>query len=1014
MVSKKMYWKNLRKNILSSKARFLSIFSIVFLGAAFFAGLRNTPGTMMKSMDSYLDQHRFADLTYIATLGFGEDDLKAIENIQGIEIEYGYQFDAQTLLNNKLTGIKVLTSSQFDENMINYPDLQEGRFPKKSDECVIDSQMALMQIKIGDQLKISNNQGEKAFTVVGIVNDVRYLAITERGTNTLGDGTNEGFIEILNEDNDFLAMPKELYDLRDEDLLYNQLSVKVEGAEQYNIFSHEYDEYIEDVNTKLKSTLSLRMSDLYETISSEAKEELRKAEKKYNNGYDTFVKNKDNFDATILKAKIQLTNAKIELAKNETQYLKAQGQAGKEVQKMLETVEQTAKELESSLDSLNKKLEDYKDTPILSVPPEIKEIQKQMGEIQKIIQSSQGAIDGFDQLNNASMQIQQAKLQIEAQENQLTLTELQTRNELESAQKELDKSKILLDEAKEDMNAISKGKVYTLTRHEIAGIVSYDTNVESITAIAKIFPLLFFLVSALVSLTTMTRMVEEQRGQSGTLRALGYSKWDVIKQYIVYVIMATFFACVLGIVIGTELFPRIIYYLYNLMMFKANAPTLIYSGIDIAFQTFMISVFVTLFATLSVCFKELNLTPAVLMRPKSPKIGKRILIERITFIWKRMSFNQKVTMRNIFRYKKRFFMSIIGIAGCTALIITGFGIKNSVSQIVPKQFDDIFIYDGLARLEEEIHAKEAKDYQEQLLKRDDITNVEYVYSQSIEMMKNKEDIYANLVVYQSMDNIQNFIQFRDLNTQKKLSLDEEGVILSVKAAEILGVHKDDTLDFQLNDVKYSVKVSGITENYFMHYMYMSQTLYENITNESLNFNNAYVNLKDDTPSNRGTIEAFMKDKGYGNISYNDSSDSDFMKQIDSIDIVVVILIVCAGALNFIVLYNLTNINIQERKSEIATIKVLGFRRKEVYDYIFRENIILSVIGSIVGMFLGFVVHMYIIRTVELDLTMFERHLNVMSYVYAVAITIGFTMLINFTMRRVLNKVNMVESLKSIE
>lgn len=1012
--SRKMYWKNLRKSIWKTKARFISIFSIVFLGAAFFAGLRNTPGTMMKTVDAYLDNNQFADLTYIASLGFSEDDISAIADIEGIaSISYGYQFDAQIMIDNSLSGVTVHTNESFSDDMINHPTLLEGKFPSQDNECVIDYLLENSGLHMGDSIVISNNQGNKEFKIVGIIKDPRYIAKTERGTNTLGDGTNEGYIEILNKDNAFLAMPEALYDLRDEDVLYNQIVVRVEGAQDENIFSDEYDAHVEAVNTKIKSVLSLRISSLYENLTADAKAKLDDAQKQYDDGYNEYIKGKETFDQKILEAKIQLTNAKMTLAENEAQYLKAQDTANDQIKEMIVTLESTSDQLKADLEKLKEQLGNNQNDSE-NVPDELQDILDQMKSIKELLEGASSSVDGLSQLNEAGIEIQKAKLQIQQQENKLTLEELKTNQKLEEAQKELDQAAKQLNEAKEKINEIPKGKLYTLTRHENAGVVSYDANVDSIASIADVFPLMFFLVSALVSLTTMTRMVEEQRSQNGTLRALGYSKLDVIKQYVVYVILATLFACVLGIVIGTQLFPRIIVYLYHLMMFQIGAPTLIYSGKLIAMQTIFISVFVTLFVTMAVCLSELNSMPAILMRPKAPKLGKRILLERITFIWKRLSFNQKVTMRNIFRYKKRFFMSIIGIAGCTALIITGFGIKYSVTEMTNRQYVDILVYDVIARLEEPIKTTTAQDYQENLLNRDEVNNVEYVYSQSIEILKNKEDLYGSIVVYQSMDNISNFIHFKDVKTHKQLTLDDEGIILSAKTAELLNVNVDDSIDIELDGEKYNVKVSGIMENYFMNYVFMSQSLYETITNQQLEVNNAFINMKKLDQSYRQSLEDYMSDHNYGNLTFSDSMGAEFREQLKSLDIIIVILIVCAGALCFIVLYNLTNINIQERKSEIATIKVLGFRKKEVYDYIFRENELLSMIGSILGIFIGFVLHRFIIRTVELDVTMFVRQLNIWSYVVAVLMTLVFTKVINYTMRKVLNKVDMVESLKSIE
>lgn len=1016
---KSMYWRNLWKSIFASKARFLSIFSIVFLGAAFFAGLRNTPGTMTKTMDAYLDKHNYSDLTYIASLGFSQDDIAAIKDIEGIDkIEYGYQFDALKKTHDQLEGVKVYTSQTFDTKMINHPDLIEGRFPKQSDECVIDNELAKSGTKIGQKIDISNKQGEKSFTVVGIINDVRYIAKTDRGTSSLGDGTNSGFIEILNTDNAFLAMPDELYDLRDEGVLYNQISITVKGAKKENVFTQAYDDFIETLNTKVKSTLSLRMSNLYEKLTRDAQKKLDDAKKEYDKGYKTYTESKNTFDSKILEAKIQLINAKITLADKEMEYIKAQSMASSQAQDMLDTMKKTSDELKKNLEDLKKQLEGYQENPPEKIPHEvIDEVNKTIKEIQDVqtsLKTATSSIDGMFQLNEASIQIQKAKLQIQQNENKLALEELKTNQQLTQAKDKLDKAHSQISEAQDKVNEIPKGKLYTLTNHQNAGLVNYESNKDSISSIADIFPLMFFLVSALVSLTTMTRMVEEQRSQSGTLRALGYSKWDVIKQYIVYVIFATFFACALGIVLGTQFFPRIIYYLYNLMLFQVDAKTLIYSSQAVAFQTFFISVFVTMAATLFVCMSELNLMPAVLMRPKAPKLGKRIVLERITFIWKRLSFNQKVTMRNIFRYKKRFFMSIIGIAGCTALIITGFGVKHSVSAVVDKQYHDVLKYDALVRLDDSISTSEAKKYQKNLLQRDAVNNVEYVLNQSIDILKNKEDLYGTLVVYQSMENISNFVNFKDYKTGKKLVLDDDGVILSAKTAELLDVEVNDTMDIELSGTKYNVKISGIMENYFMNYVYMSQNLYESVTAQDLKVNNAFLTMKKMDQSYKTSLEKYMKEKNYGNLSYINNIGEEFDNQVQSVDLVIIILIVCAGALNFIVLYNLTNINIQERKSEIATIKVLGFRRKEVYDYIFRENVILSIIGSLLGTVFGYLLHRFIIRTVELDVTMFVRSLNFTSYIFAIIITLGFTLFIDFVMRRVLNRVNMVESLKSIE
>ncbi|MCD8028680.1 MAG: FtsX-like permease family protein [Erysipelotrichaceae bacterium] len=1056
---------------------------------------------MALTMDNYLDSHQYSDLIYIASLGFSQDDLDALNDIEGIEaISYGNQFDAQTLIDNKLSGVTVYTNESYSETMVNAPELLEGNYPSASDECLIDNELHKSGLNVGDEITLTSDYGEKDFIVVGIIDDVRYVAKTERGTNTLGDGTNSGFIEILTEDNEFLAISDSLYELRDEDVLYNQICVVVEGASDYNVFDDDYMDYIEEVNTKIKSTLSLRIGDLYEELTSDAQQQLDDAIAEYNEGYEEYTASKETFDEQILEAKIELTNAKITLAENEIAYLEGLSTVSDEMGDSIETIQETMTELQKQLTDLQNQLDNYdtstttsiissanqiiesasdgtsidtdailqqaqsiidqasdstssidsdaiieqankiiaavqgdevdsdaineaanqiiQETTTVTSSSDINEIlnsvDEQITSVNEMIDELSTSMDGMTQLIEAGLQIQNAKLQVENAENELTLQELQGNSQLEEAAAQLEEAKTQLDEAQAQIDEIPKGKVYTLTRDENAGLVSFDANVDAIEAIAAVFPLMFFLISALVSLTTMTRMVEEQRSQNGTLRALGYSKVDVIMQYVVYVLLATSIACVIGILSGNQIFTRIIWYLYHLMMFQIESSIVIQQAYIITLQAIFISVFVVMLATLYVSIRELNLMPAILMRPKAPKLGKRIFLEKVTFIWKRLSFNQKVTMRNIFRYKQRFFMSVIGIAGCTALIITGFGIKYSVSEIIDRQYGEILMYDADIRLEDDISVADSKMYATNLLERSEVTNVEYVYEQSANVLKNKEDLYATMIVYQSLDNISNFVNFKDYKTGNKISLNDDGVVLSQKTAELLDVEVGDTFDLEVDDMTYNVKVEAIMENFSTNYVFMSQTYYEDLTSSDLIINHGFLNMKTTDQSDKTSLENYMSEHSYGNLSYLSESGSEFAEQMSSLDIITVILTACAGALNFIVLYNLTNINIQERKSEIATIKVLGFRRKEVYDYIFRENIILSVIGSFLGIFLGYILHRFIVLTVEFESMMFVRSIHWTSYVYAIAITIGFTFLIDLFMRRVLNKVDMVESLKSIE
>lgn len=397
-------------------------------------------------------------------------------------------------------------------------------------------------------------------------------------------------------------------------------------------------------------------------------------------------------------------------------------------------------------------------------------------------------LEGRIQLEKAQSQLDEAEAELNIQQSKLEVTENNAKVQLNAAKEQLDAAKTQIDQAQQQLNQIPKGVLYSLTKNENVGIASYESYKQAIASIADVFPLIFFLVAALVSLTTMTRMIEEQRSYCGTLRALGYSKQDVIMQYIVYAFLATFFACILGILAGNQVFPRIIYFLFTYLMYGMNQSTVLVQKWSISLMTVLISVGVTLLATLSVCLQELVSTPSVLMRPKAPKAGKRILMERMPFIWKRLNFNQKVTMRNLFRYKKRFWMSVIGIAGCTALIMLGFGVKNSVSDIIPSQYEEVYKYDALIKLNSNV--EDTKKVENKIKRIEGVHNLTGAYRQNVTVLGNSEDYYSTMIVYDNADEIKNFINFNDYKTKKKIILSDDGVVISQKLAEKLGVKKE--------------------------------------------------------------------------------------------------------------------------------------------------------------------------------------------------------------------------------
>lgn len=987
---------------------------IIFLGAAVFSGLRNTPYTMAASADAYLNSHNYADLTYIATLGFSDEDVAKVRKLKGVKkVVPCYQFDALFAHKDGKSGVTVYSQEKYEKSMLDRPELLKGRYPKKENECIIDVNLGKYNYKLGHTIELSNDNGTKTYKIVGIVNDPRYISNVDRGTNTLGDGTNSGFVEVLNEGARELGLNKKVAELRNNDHLYTSLLVDVEGTEKYNMFTSDYDNLIETVNTRVKSMLSEEMSDQYDQLTGDMQSQLDDAKKQYEEGYQEYKHNLDSFNSQISQGKIKLAEARIQFYEQKKIYLKKAAQVSNATQQAYNETKKIDQEIKVLHDSIKDTLRNIKDkdsaqdafTKILN------DLNENLNNFNNKLQGVGQLLEGRIQLEKAQSQLDEAEAELNIQQSKLEVTENNAKVQLNAAKEQLDAAKAQIDQAQQQLNRIPKGVLYSLTKNENVGIVSYESYKQAIASIADVFPLIFFLVAALVSLTTMTRMIEEQRSYCGTLRALGYSKQDIIMQYIVYAFLATFFACILGILAGNQVFPRIIYFLFTYLMYGMNQSTVLVQKWSISLMTVLISVGVTLLATLSVCLQELVSTPSVLMRPKAPKAGKRILMERMPFIWKRLNFNQKVTMRNLFRYKQRFWMSVIGIAGCTALIMLGFGVKNSVSDIIPSQYEEVYKYDALIKLNSNV--EDTKKVENKIKRIEGVHNLTGAYRQNVTVFGNSEDYYSTMVVYDNADEIKNFINFNDYKTKKKIILSDDGVVISQKLAEKLGVKKGENMTFSYDNTKYTVKVSNIVQQYVSHQVYMSKTFYENLTGTKSSASILYVDMNT-KKSNIKTLKNYLDHHNIGSMERLTASLDEFQQRMSSLNIIVAILSGCAALLCFIVLYNLTNINIGERKGEIATIKVLGFRRKEYCDYIFRENIILSLIGASIGMFFGYFLHRFVVLTVEMDNMLFIRTMPLYIYLIAFGMTVGFTIIINLAMRHILDQVDMVESLKSIE
>lgn len=583
------------------------------------------------------------------------------------------------------------------------------------------------------------------------------------------------------------------------------------------------------------------------------------------------------------------------------------------------------------------------------------------------------------------------------------------------AEEEIAEGEEKLADAREEIQDIEEPEWIVSDRNALPEYSDYGDNADRIKNIGEVFPVIFFLVAALISLTTMTRMVEEQRTQIGTLKALGYGKYSIASKYLNYAFLATVGGSAAGILIGEKILPYIIIKAYGIMYHNVSNNLEIHYELKFALTASVAAVVCTVGATVFSCYKVLAETPASLMRPPSPKEGKRVLVEKITILWKHLNFTWKSCLRNLFRYKKRLFMTVFGISGSMALMLVGFGIRDSISDIVVKQYEELQHYDGTIITDEDATEEDRKkltEYLEQNKKIERFTNIQLT---KITAPRDKSSISVYLYVPENMENFSQDVTLQNRITKERYELTDAGAVISEKTARLLDLKAGDTITLERDHEEYQAKVAVITENYMGHYIYMTPAVYEQTFGEKPVYEDVVFSLKEEyLEQAEETGREILAQPGALSISYTSSLAAQVDRMLSTLGIVIVVLIVSAGMLAFVVLYNLNNINITERQRELATLKVLGFYDKEVSQYVLRENILLTIAGIICGSGFGMLLHRYIIVTVEVDAVMFGRDIRPESFLYCGVITCIFSAVVNLFMHMKLKKIDMVESLKSVE
>ncbi|MGN0299468.1 MAG: FtsX-like permease family protein [Lachnospiraceae bacterium] len=1049
---RKDVWREIRK----SRSRFFSIMMIVALGVAFFSGVRASQPDMYLTADSYMDERNLMDVRVVSTLGFSEDNVEAIRNLKGISAVEGSWY-TDLLLNYEESEyvLQVIALGEMNE-----VEVTQGRLPVEENECLLDAKSS---IPLGAELTfymdadsdIEDTLTQETFTVVGKGYSPLYVS-TSRGSTNIGDGSLDYYVIV----------PKESFVSE----YYIQLYVQVEGCDELNCYSDEYVAKVEAAMDAIdaiageqgelhyecairkaaqeiedgKQELADKKQEVAEELS-DARAELDDGWQQYEDGVQELEDGRQQIaeaeseiaenEQLIKDGQAAISEAEMEISSKELE-ISAAKIALPEAEAQLAQGEATLKMLKAlypsyylQIDSISQQIADT-EAQIAEGKAQIAAYRATIndGEVQiaaakvEIENKKQELADGQTALEEAKQQLEEAKKELEEGEAELVdAKEKLEQGELDyeegkrEAEEEFAKAEDTLAKAEDTLTSMESPTWYLFDRTDLPEYSDLGDNADRIGAIGKVFPLMFFLIAALVSLTTMTRMVDEQRTLIGTLKALGYSRMVIASKYIFYAFAATAFGSVIGVLIGEKLFPYIIVSSYGLLYHPFKNPLIPYEW-QHSLTAAGAALVCTIGATMGSCVKTLDSGPAQLMRPAAPPQGKRILLEHITILWKHFSFSQKAAFRNLFRYKKRMLMTIAGISSCMGMMLVGFGIHDSIVNIGDIQFKQIQLEDAMLILNPNASEKEDTELDTYLKYSEAIEAYAPVYMKTVNVVSEESNHEAYICVTPDVESFSKFHVFRDRVSKTEYELTDDSVILTEKIAANLGVRAGDQVYFKSgDDSSIQVTVSAVCENYIYHYVYMSEACYEKIYGEIPDYGVYYLAFADEYADSASKIgKEILEHPAAYNITYTEDTNATLDSMLAALNLIVVVLIVSAGLLAFIVIFNLNNINITERRRELATLKVLGFFDVEVDIYIFRENIFLTLVGAAVGIGIGYWLHQYIIQTVEVSMVMFGREINTISYVYSYILTCLFSLLINGMMHWQLKQIDMIESLKSIE
>lgn len=992
---KSMMWRTTLREIKGSFGRYMAILSIIALGVGFFAGLKVTRPTMVTIVDEYTKEQAFFDYRLLSGLGFEKESVDAFLEIEGVQAAEGSVF-TDVIYQNGEDGAKLVANLNSITEQVNRIEITAGRMPQAPNECVVDADRYSEDV-LGTQIILTEENKEETmdmlaydtYTIVGVGLSPTYMNF-QRGSSSIGSGVVSCFI--------YIPIDGFVTDY------YTEIYLKMDVDEP--LYSQAYDDYIEAHNDSVEEVLSTETDYRQQVIVAEAQAEIDEAQAE--------------LDRVSAEAWAELSEAKEELDSAQTEIDDALAELTEQEQQVRDGITQLTDGIDQIDAGLLQLQEGIAQTQaaLVALPPGMEGqglvLQQTLAELttQQILLEEQRA-----ELVVQYAQAQDGLSQIllgyeELSEAQLTLEEgfAEYEEGLAEYEAEVADGQAQIDEARAELAELEEVEYYLLDRNTNVGYVCFESDSNIVAEIATVFPVFFFLVAVLVCMTTMNRMIEEQRTQIGVLKALGYSRNTIMAKYMIYSGSAAIIGCIVGFFAGTYVFPKVIWFTYGLM-YTVSGDAYIFD-LPLAIVSLVVSLLCSVGTTWLSCRMELRSVAAELIRPKAPKSGKRILLERIPFIWNRIKFLYKVSIRNILRYKKRFFMMVFGISGCTALVIAGLGLRDSIVDIVDAQYGHIQTYDISVTFKEPMDEEEQETFIEDT--KEVLESYLYHMTASVDVTHDGKTRAITMIVPQDDTFLEEFLTLPDMNGGTLDYPTKGEAVISSNFAKRMNIRTGDTISFVDDELhQLEVTISGICENYVGDYLYLSAETYKEQVRHTPEYKALWCHV-DETSDVHEVGTQIMENETVGSISITQDMVDRVKSMLDSLNYIIALVIGCAAALAFIVLYNLTNINITERLREIATIKVLGFYPGETAAYVFRENLVLTGIGALVGLVLGKWLHAFIMNALDVDGFCFQVKVTPLSYLLAVLLTFVFAMIVNAFMYFKLQKIDMAESLKSIE